>query len=109
MQAGRLRHRVTIQYQAVTRDAYGAEEITWLDVATDVPADVRSLSGLERLQPGAGQVVGLVIYSVLVRYRSGINVKMRVIWESKVLEINEVLDKENRGRELFMRCTEILD
>ena len=109
MQSGQLRHRVTIQQQIVGRDAYGGEVITWANVAVNIPANVRSLSGLERLQPGADQVIGLTIYSVLIRYRSGLDVKMRVMWGSRILQINELLDRDNRRRELYLRCVEIFD
>jgi SPP1 family predicted phage head-tail adaptor len=34
MQAGRLRHQVTLQQKSVTRDEYGGEVITWQDVST---------------------------------------------------------------------------
>ena len=29
MQAGRLRHRITVQKKSVTRDGFGAEVISW--------------------------------------------------------------------------------
>lgn len=46
MQAGKLRHRVTLQGLVETQDpSTGAISKSWLDVAT-VWADVRFLSGL---------------------------------------------------------------
>lgn len=34
IQAGNLRHRITIQRETTTRDAYGSEVKTWADLAT---------------------------------------------------------------------------
>lgn len=43
IQAGKLRHRITIQRETVTRDEYGSEVKTWDDLAT-VWASVEPLS-----------------------------------------------------------------
>lgn len=94
MDAGRLRHRVTIQSVTETRDTTtGAIATSWADVAT-VWAAVEPLSGREFLAAQANQAE--VVARILIRYRDDVTAKMRVVAGSKVYNIRAVLpDKES--------------
>lgn len=105
MRAGELRHRVTIQQKSVTRDSYGAEVITWTDVAT-VWAAVEPLRGREFLE--AKQIQSETAYRVRIRHRSDVDTDMRVMWNSRTLEIVAVLDIGGLGRELELMCREVV-
>lgn len=105
MRAGRLRHRVTIQEKSVTRDDYGAETITWTDVAT-VWASVEPLRGDEFLamdRRGAD-----VTTRIVMRYYDGVAPEMRVSWGSHTYDVRSVIDVEERHRELQLMCREVL-
>ncbi len=107
MQAGQLRERVTIQSKSVIRDDYGAEQITWVDVAT-VWANVRSTDGTESVESSVDQVVATISYSVLIRYRAGLSPAMRLVWRSKALQILSIVESDNRQRQLILKCSEIV-
>lgn len=105
MQAGRLRERITIQQQSVTRDASGQELKTWPDVAT-VWARVTPGASSERFLASAGQRVAEVTHTIHLRYRSGITPKMRVLWENRILEIISVVDPDGKLRATVLMCKE---
>jgi SPP1 family predicted phage head-tail adaptor len=48
MEAGKLRHLVLLQEKSVSRDAYGGEVVTWVDVA-NVWAEIDPWTMRERL------------------------------------------------------------
>lgn len=108
MQAGRLRHRVTIQQPGVTQNEYNEEVVTWSTFAT-VWADITALSGQERLIALADQVQSSMIQNVRIRYRSGVTVKMRLSLGSRILDIETVEDPDGRKRQLLLACREVLN
>lgn len=105
MQTGRLRERVTIQQQSATRDGSGEELITWPDVAT-VWARVTPGGSSERFLASAGQRVAEVTHTIHLRYRAGITPKMRIVWETRILEIISVVDPDGKLRTTILLCKE---
>ncbi len=73
--AHRLRHRVTIEQLATTRDEFGGVVESWGTVAI-VPAEVWPLSGREFVAAQAEQAG--VTTRITVRYQAGIEPAMRV-------------------------------
>lgn len=108
MQSGRLRHRVTIQRQTVTRDAYGGEVVTWGTLA-EVWALCLPLTGRERYVSAAAQELSDLSYGVRIRHRTDVDPKMRVVWGTKVLDIQSVQDPTGRGAELVLLCRDVLE
>lgn len=103
--AGWLRHRVTIQKLAGTQNSYGEKVKTWQDVAT-VWASVEPLRGREYIEAAAKKAE--VTHRVRIRYRSGINAGMRVIYGSRVFEIvSPPIDVLEKHREIELMCKEI--
>lgn len=107
-QAGRLRHRVTIQQATVAQQASGAPVRTWTNVAT-VWAQVRTQSGGEQRNDGADQVVASLFYAVTIRHRDGLLPTMRVLWDDRVLEVTAIQEPDNRQRILTLMCTEVVE
>jgi SPP1 family predicted phage head-tail adaptor len=105
MDAGRLRHRVTIQSVTETRDtSSGAISTSWADVAT-VWAAVEPLSGREFLAAQAGQ--SEVVARILIRYMAGVTAKMRVVHGARIYNIHAVLaDKESGAEHLTLMVSE---
>lgn len=97
MRAGLLDQRVTIQSKSVTRDAYGAEVITWTDVAT-VWMQAEPLSGREYI--AMRQAQSDITTRFRCRYRAGITTAMRLLWNSQPFNITEVIDRNGRKAEL---------
>lgn len=103
MRAGDLHHRVTIQQPVESQNSYGEPIATWQDVAT-VWAAIEPLQGRERFD--AQQVVAQVDTRIRIRYRPGITPKMRVLFGTRVFDIQAVVEPETRRRELQLLCRE---
>lgn len=105
MNAGRLRHQVTIQQQTQTATAYGGYSETWTDVAT-VWAHIKPLYGRERWH--GDQVESDVTHQITIRYRSDVTVspQMRVLYGSRVFKIISVINPEERNELLVLECVE---
>jgi SPP1 family predicted phage head-tail adaptor len=108
MEAGRLRHRVTIQEKVDSRDSYGGERETWVDIA-EVWAEVEPLVGREYLE--SRQESAEITTRVRVRYRAGIRPEMRVKYvdEADVAHYYDIFSAQNVGtrrKELVLVCRE---
>lgn len=110
MEAGRLRHRVTIQRRLESRDTYGGEAETWSDVAT-VWAEISPLIGREYIE--ARQETGELPVKIRMRYRSGIQADMRLQWTDETAAVHRYeltappQNVEGRRREMILMCREI--
>lgn len=101
MRAGELRERVTLQRKSVTRDSYGAEVITWTDIAT-VWASVAPLRGREFLEQRRDG--NEVTTRITLRYRSSLEPIHRAVHRSTTYDVQSVIHKETRFRELELMC-----
>lgn len=113
VQAGRLRHRVSIQARqgTGTQDAYGQTTNTtdpWVTVATRW-ADVRPLEGTEKfVATQSVQVSPEVFFRVTMRYYAGLTPQHRLLFGSRVLEIEAVLNVDERNHRMDLACREEL-
>lgn len=106
MNAGKLRHRITIQQQQEsTKDSYGALVESWLDVAASIWASVEPLSGREFY--AAQQVNSETTTRITIRYRSGVISKMRAVYGERIYDILSVIDPEERHIEMQLMCKEL--
>lgn len=106
MQAGRLRHLITLQRKQQTQNPNtGAMITTWVPVAS-VWAAVEPLSAREFV--AAQAVQSNVSVRITVRYRPGITAAMRILHDGKVYGITGVLADKDSGREyLTLPCAEL--
>jgi len=109
MQAGRLRHRVTIQKPSTsaTTDSVGEPTTPWVAVMTDYPAEVAPVSTGERHI--AAQNHMLITHRVTLRYCSALSAidnSWRIVFDGRYLPIEGVrnLGEDNRSMELV--CVE---
>lgn len=106
MEAGKLRHRITIKQKTVVRDEFGGEQITWTALYT-VWSEVMPLSGAEVVRFGLEEAEATV--RVRMRYRSGIMPKMIVSWGDRTFDILATSNRYERNKELWLECREIVD
>lgn len=104
MNAGALRHRITLQQPIETQDEFGEVVITWQDVAS-VWAEVADLSGREFF--AAMQTVSEITTRVRLRHRSDVETRWRMVVGARVLDIQAVIDPDGRKRELLLLCREV--
>ncbi len=100
--AGRLNQRVTLQAKTVTRDAMGAQVVTWQTVAT-VWAAVEPIRGREFVALRSAQ--SELTAKITIRHRAGVVPEMRVEHGTSVYEIREVIDPKARGESLELMCS----
>lgn len=104
MEAGSLRHKIKIQYPVETENpTTGEQETTWKDYAT-VWAEILPAVGREYWS--SKQVVSEVTGKIKIRYLSGINTKMRVVYGLKIYDIKAVINVEEKNIEIVMMVSE---
>lgn len=104
MQAGTLRQVVAIQVDQGTQNDVGELVSNWVTTITGRAA-VEPISGREFFD--AQQRQAEITHRVRMRYRTGIEPTMRVLYRSRVLMIEAVIDVGERRRELHLMCREM--
>lgn len=104
MQAGLLRHRVTVQSLSGASDGQGGQTRTPTTLVDHLPASVEALSWRE-LQAAQGHEAQLTT-KVRIRYRTDIKPFQRVIHGSRTLVILSVEDPTGEQAELVLYCAE---
>jgi SPP1 family predicted phage head-tail adaptor len=112
IRAGELRHVVVLQTEDKVEDGYGGWQPNpppagdgsgWKDVAT-VHASIQPLSGQEALV--ARQLQDTVTHKVVMRYRAGVTAKHRLRFGTRLFNIREVRNIDERNWKLELRCEE---
>lgn len=103
MQAGKLRHRITIQARTDTQDGFGQPVASWTNYLLNEPAEKRDLSGRELI--AAQAVHSETTTEFVIRYKAGIDAKARVLFEGVKYTLNAVLDPDGRRRMLRLHCS----
>ncbi|WP_340619069.1 phage head closure protein [Xenorhabdus entomophaga] len=88
MQAGRLRHRITLQSFTQINLPSGQRMQVWQDIAT-VWAEVKFISGRELLTAGAERSETTV--RVWLRYRPDVTSASRMVFRGQVYDIQAVI------------------
>ncbi len=90
--------RITIQSLTETQDGYGDPIQSWADLTStpDMWAEVMPPTGGEQFQ--AGQVNATAETTFRVRYRSDLNVEMRVVYETTPYDIKALTEIGRRSR-----------
>lgn len=101
MLAQRLRHKVALQAQATSVDAYGGNVGAWSTEA-EVFAAIEPISGTEAVK--AGQNVGEQLTRIVIRYRPDVTPQHRIVWGSVVFQILSVACRDEARRWIEMVC-----
>lgn len=104
MRTGLLRHRVEIQALTVTEDEIGNQVEEWVKVA-EAWAAIEPIQGNEKLT--AAYMQAETTHKVTMR-PPGIEITPahRIIFGSRIFEIESVINVEERNRELVLMCVE---
>ena len=103
---GQMRERIVIQSYTEAVDSVGEPIKTWSTLSSNgtVWAAVYSLSGRELF--AAQKINSEVNVSCVVRYRTDLTTRMRISWNSLVLNIHAVLPDPRKTR-LSLLCSEV--
>jgi SPP1 family predicted phage head-tail adaptor len=104
MQAGQLRHRITIQQRAQTV-VDGDQVTTWTDVWT-CSAAIEPISGREYFS--AASISADVSHRIRIRYTSAFAPlpNMQIVYGSRTFDIQTVMNVEERNHELHLMTKE---
>lgn len=104
VQAGRFRHRITLESRTSSRDAAGGVVDSWRVFASGVPAVIEPLGGREFF--AARQIEATVDTVITIRWRPGVTETMRVLHGSDSYDITAALPDGDSGRKtISLMCT----
>ncbi|HEV7299253.1 MAG TPA: phage head closure protein [Tepidisphaeraceae bacterium] len=98
MNAGSLRHTLTLQRPVSVTDAYGETTATsWVDVMP-IRAALKPTRSAENLR---ARLKGLeTSFELTMRYSAEVTSERRFLWEGKELYIDGIIDVDGRHREM---------
>ena len=103
IRAGQLRHQIELQSPTDVEDGEGGVTQTWATFARRMAA-IEPLRGRELIE--ARQVAANVTHQVRLRYEPGVTPRCRVLFGDRILNIDSVIDLEERHIELSLLCKE---
>jgi SPP1 family predicted phage head-tail adaptor len=107
LQAGELRHRITVQKLGVVSQdpETGETSRAWVNFLVDEPASIQPLSVRDYIASQANTSV--VVARIKIRYRDGMSANMRILHGAKIYNPQGWLPDPYTGREyLTAPCTE---
>lgn len=107
MQAGKLRHRITLQRKTVQPDIFGGSVDTWTDTAVNVWASVEPLQGRELSI--AQSVSAETTTRITMRYRADVLQADRIVFDGKFYNLQSVIDSEMLHQQLVIMASEGLN
>ena len=103
MKIGRLRHKIIIEKPTETTSDTGDVIQSWAEFAT-VWAEVTPLRGREYW--ASKQITSEITGKIKIRYLNGITQKMRVKFDSRIFNIEAVLNPNEKNIETILLVSE---
>lgn len=104
---GRLDRRITIQQPVYTTNDHNEDEITSWETVTTVWARVEQRQGSEVIDADRLTYYETTIFTI--RYRTGLNVRMRVILDSIPFRIFSITEHQSSRKGFMSIAGEIVD
>ena len=105
MQSGKLRETITIQQKNITVSEAGEQIITWSSFKADVRAGIETPTGREYF--GQNKLNAQVSHVVKTRWIDGILPEMRILWGTRILNIEYISEDRKHAREMWIYCKEV--
>lgn len=103
MRSGQRSHYITIQQSTSAPDGYGGQVKTWVDYLS-VWAAIRPLNGKELIAASATQ--NETTHTITFPYITGVTAAHRITYNGRYFNILNVINVEERNRELQCLCSE---
>lgn len=98
MNAGELRHRITVQKKDKVQNPITGEIIyNWVNVWEYLPAKIQYLSVREFIAASAPQ--SKITARITIRYRDNLDAEMRILHRNKIYNIQGLLPDNDSGLE----------
>lgn len=107
MTGGRRREVISIQQKTDAVLESGQVETTWSDFATGIRAAITTPSGREFF--GHDKLNAQASHVVNIRWLDGVLPDMRVVWGSRILNIEYVSEDRKHACEMWLYCKEVRD
>ena len=101
--AGLMRKRISIQHIVKVSDGGGGWDADWVEI-DKAWAYIKPLSGTESLV--GMQLEDAITHNIVMRYRSDVVPKNRVVYDGREFNIISAINVEERDRWLQLRCEE---
>ena len=103
MNAGDLRHLITIETPTITQGDYGEPTVVWSTFKT-IRVSIEPLRGREFFD--SEKFNSEVTHKIKMRYLGGLTSKMRIKFGTRYFNILSVININERNRELHLMCAE---
>lgn len=104
MQAGRLRHRIEIQVASTADGSFSKSQSVNYSTVTTVWGEIRPLTGKEFVHGRANDAQ--VTHEVTIRYYSGLTPRHRLKFGTRIFNIVQLRDIEERNRMMIVLVNE---
>ncbi len=105
MRSGSLRNKINIEHAMNVKNSVGEQTKTW-SIFAEVYAEAKPIRSTERFVSQRLQTE--VNFQFRVRFLSGIEHDMRVVYNERIFDIDSVLNVEERNKELIILASEVL-
>lgn len=106
MRSGQLRHFITIKTPQESKNSYGEKTFSYIDFL-HCWSDAKPIKTTERFV--SSRLNTEVNYQFRIRYVDGVEHNMRVIFGTRVFDIDSILNVNERNRELIILASEVFD
>lgn len=103
---GAMRHRCTIQTAVTTVDGHGQPVVSWVNYVVDEPCEYNPTSGIETMRGRQLEAGTRAVF--VVRYRSGYNTQMSLVFEGERFGITAINRVDGLKKYLEIVCAEVL-
>jgi SPP1 family predicted phage head-tail adaptor len=103
---GAMRHRCTIQQETTTQDASGQPVVSWSNYVVNEPCEWNPTSGVENMRGRQLEAGTRAVF--VVRYRSGYNTQMSVLFENERYGITAINRVDGLRKYLEIICSAVL-
>ncbi len=106
MRIGKLRHVGTIESYTEAKNSFGEAEKTWSEFCK-VWCDIKPLNGNEKYV--SAEKHATATHQVIIRYRDGVNPKMRLVSRGRTFEILSALNVNEQDKMMQLIVEEEAD
>ena len=105
---GQMRHRIVLADPSTsqTKGAMGGLSVSYTTSASTVWGSVRPFGGSQALRDGMVQAD--ITHTIEIRYRASTTPETRVAYGSRKFDVLEVVNTDERGQWMTLRCRETL-
>lgn len=103
---GQLDKRIAIQELTKVKDEDGYKTEKWVDVKSKLPAMVIELTGKEFVE--SRREVSEYTVRFVIRYRTGLNNKMRIVYDGREFNIQQIIPDRNRKQTMTIVGIEVV-